>query len=53
MKSNELMHAIIERFGSEDNRDLMRALKAFRLQVMKEAQDTQSNANKYLKLKYR
>lgn len=53
MKSNDLMHEIIERFGDEDNRDLMKALKAFRNQVMHEAQSTAKNANAYLRLMYK
>ena len=58
MKSTLLIHEIIERFGSDvetkfDNRDLMKALKALRKQVVIEAQATQRNANAYLKLKYK
>ena len=53
MKSTILMHEIIERFSDEDNRDLRKALKAFRLQVARESQDTNGNAMRYLKLQYR
>ncbi len=53
MKSTQLIFEIIERFGDEDNHDLMKALKALRLQVVKEAQDTDNNAKRYLNHHYK
>ena len=53
MKSTELIFEIIERFGDDNNHDLMKALKALRLEVVKEAQDTDNNAKRYLKLQYK
>lgn len=53
MKSTILIHEIIERFGDEDNRNLLKALKALRLRVAMEAQDTGGNAMRYLRLMYK
>ncbi len=53
MKSTQLIFEIIDQFGDEDNHHLMKALKALRLQVVKEAQDTDNNAKRYLKLQYK
>jgi len=53
MKSTKLIHEIIEHHGHYTrNQDLMRALKAMRHQVVREVYTTESNARKYLKLKY-
>lgn len=53
MISTNLIHSIIEEHGHYTrNQDLMKALKALRNQVVKEASATESNARKYLKLKY-
>lgn len=54
MKSTEIIHEIIAVHGHPArNQDLMEELKALRNQVVKEASATESNARKYLKLKYR
>lgn len=52
MKSTELIHEIITTHGSDDNRKLMEALKALRVQVIRELTNTTDNARAYLILRY-
>lgn len=52
MRSTSLIHEIVCRFGSDDNRDLYKALKALRMQVRKEVISTILNADEMIKLKY-
>ena len=52
MKSTQLIHEIVSEFGSEDNRDLYRALKALRQQTKKEIISTIRNAEKLIDLHY-
>jgi len=53
MKSTELIHAIIATHGNGDNRDLMKALQALRVQVVRELTSTTDSARAYLILKYK
>ncbi|MBA7527655.1 hypothetical protein ES705_19833 [subsurface metagenome] len=53
MKSTEMIHEIITNHGSDDNRELMEALKALKIQVVRELTSATDNARAYLILKYK
>jgi len=53
MKSDEHIIDIIDQFGSEDNRELRKALKAFRTQIKLEVLSKVKNAISLIKILYR